>query len=67
MRNLSLFFQALVRMATDGTYMGMMNETLGNNGIDWDGLGSPPEEEQDIHVYTTPTTQANKKARQEFL
>jgi hypothetical protein len=54
-------------MVTDGTYMGMMNETLGNNGIDWDGLGSPPEEEQDIHVYTTPTTQANKKARQEFL
>jgi hypothetical protein len=52
-----------VRMVTDGTYMGMMNETLGNNGIDWDGLGSPPEEQQYIHVYTTPTAQANKKAR----
>jgi hypothetical protein len=43
--------------------MGMMNETLGNNGLDWNGLGSPPEEQQDTPVYTTPTTQGNNKAR----
>jgi hypothetical protein len=26
-----------VTMTADGTYMGMMNETLGNEGLDWDG------------------------------
>jgi hypothetical protein len=31
----------------------LMNETLDNNGLDCDALGSPPE---DTHVYTTPTT-----------
>jgi hypothetical protein len=32
-------------MAADGNYMAMLNETMGNNGQDWDGLGSPPEEQ----------------------
>jgi hypothetical protein len=50
-------------MVVDGTYMGMMNETLGNNGLEWDGLGSPPKEQQDTPFYTTTTTQGNKKAR----
>jgi hypothetical protein len=45
---------------------GMMNETLSNNGLDWDGFDSLPEEQQDTTVYTTPTTQGNKKATREI-
>jgi hypothetical protein len=43
-------------MARNGTYMSMMNEFQDNYGLDWDGLGSPPEEQQDTHVYNTTTT-----------
>jgi hypothetical protein len=45
---------------------GMMNETLSNNGLDWDGFDSLPEEQQDTTVYTTPTTQGNKEATREI-
>jgi hypothetical protein len=38
-------------MAVDGTYMGLLNEALGNNGHEWDDLVSPPP------FYTTPSTQ----------
>jgi hypothetical protein len=50
-------------MAVDGTYMAMLNETLGNNGQEWDGFGSPPEEQQDTPFCTTPNTQRSKKVR----
>jgi hypothetical protein len=52
-----------VRMMGDGTYIGMMNEFQENQGVDWDGLGRPLEEQQDTQVYTTPTTQGQKKPR----
>jgi hypothetical protein len=48
---------ALVRMVGDGTFMGMMNESQENHGLNWDGVGSPPEEQQHIEVYNTPMTQ----------
>jgi hypothetical protein len=47
----------------DETYMGMMNEFQDSHGLDWDGLGSPPEEQQDTNVFNTPTTQGQKKSR----
>jgi hypothetical protein len=50
-------------MAGDGTYMGMMNEFQENHGVEWDGLGSPLEEQQDTQVYNTPMTQGQKKPR----
>jgi hypothetical protein len=50
-------------MAVDGTYMGMLNEALGNSAQEWDGFGSPPEEHQDTSFYTTPNTQGSKKVR----
>jgi hypothetical protein len=40
-----------------------LNEALDNNGQEWDGLGNPPEEQPDTAFYTTPSTQGNKKAR----
>jgi hypothetical protein len=52
-----------VRMARNGTYMSMTNEFQDNHGLDWDGLGSPSEEQQDTHVYNTTTTQGQKKPR----
>jgi hypothetical protein len=50
-------------MAGDGTYIGMMNESQENHGLDWDGVGSPPEEQQDTQVYKTPDarTEETKK------
>jgi hypothetical protein len=30
-----------MRMARDGTFMGMMNESQENHGLDWDGVGNP--------------------------
>jgi hypothetical protein len=50
-------------MAGDSTFTSLLNETLGNNGQEWNGLGSPPEEQQDTPFYTTPSTQGSKKAR----
>jgi hypothetical protein len=50
-------------MAGDDTFMGMMNEIQDNHGLDWDGLGSTFEEQQDTHVFTTPMTQGQKKVR----
>jgi hypothetical protein len=41
----------------------MTNEFQDNHGLDWDGLGSPSEEQQDTHVYNTTTTQGQKKPR----
>jgi hypothetical protein len=55
-----------VRMARNGTYMSMTNEFQDNHGLDWDGLGSPSEEQQDTHVYNTTTTQGQKKPRKNF-
>jgi hypothetical protein len=43
--------------------MGMMNESQENHGLDWDGVGSPHEEQEHTHVYNTPTTQGQKKPR----
>jgi hypothetical protein len=40
-----------------------MNEFQENYGVNWDNLGSPPEEQQDTQVYNTPTTQGQKKPR----
>jgi hypothetical protein len=41
----------------------MMNEFKENHGLDWDGLGSLAEEQQDTQVYNTPTAQGQKKPR----
>uniref|UniRef100_A0A0A8YXE5 Uncharacterized protein n=1 Tax=Arundo donax TaxID=35708 RepID=A0A0A8YXE5_ARUDO len=46
-------------MTGDDYYMGLLNETDGNNGMDCDSLGSPPEEQQETLVDTTPTTTGN--------
>ncbi|PAN14142.1 hypothetical protein PAHAL_2G387000 [Panicum hallii] len=54
-------------MAGDSTFMSLLNETPGNNGQEWNGLGSPPEEQQDTPFYTTPSTQGSKKARNKNL
>jgi hypothetical protein len=53
-------------MAGGGTYMGMMNEFQENHGLDWDGLGNPPEQQQDTQMYNTPTRTKETK-KQEFL
>jgi hypothetical protein len=42
--------------------MSMMNEFQDNHGLDWDGLGSPPEQ-QDTNVYNITMTQGQKKPR----
>jgi hypothetical protein len=48
--------------------MAMLNEDVGNSGQEWDGFGSPTEEQQDTPFYTTPNTQGSKKVKkQEFL
>jgi hypothetical protein len=55
-------------MVVDGTYMGMMNETLGNNGLEWDGLGSPPRSSR-IHLFTLlpPPKETRKQETRIFV
>jgi hypothetical protein len=49
-----------VRMVGNETYMDMMNKSQENHGLDWDSVGSSPEEQQSTQVYNTPTTQGQK-------
>ena len=46
-------------MEGQGYFMSLMNQSPGNAGMEWDGTGSPPEEQPE----PTPTTKGSTKSR----
>jgi hypothetical protein len=50
-----------VRIAGDVTYMGMMNESQENHGLDWEGVGSGAARYTSVQYFHDPRTKETKK------